>query len=123
MPRAARWLCAEVGLALFLAHAGSQAGTEFVSVVSQHGLLLGAGAVAILAVPLAVGFFMARYVLRIGILEMLGGICGAMTSTPGLGVVTSQVATSSPATSYAAVYPVALIIITLLTTALISLLQ
>jgi putative transport protein len=123
MPRAARWLCAEVGLALFLAHAGSQAGSEFVSVVSQHGLQLGAGAVAILAVPLAVGFLMARYVLRIGILEMLGGICGAMTSTPGLGVVTSQVATSSPATSYAAVYPVALIIITLLTTALISLLQ
>ena len=123
MPKAARWLCAEIGLAMFLAHAGSQAGTEFVSVVTEHGLLLCGSAVAILAIPLAVGFFLARYVLRIGILETLGGICGAMTSTPGLGVVTSQVASSLPATSYAAVYPVALIIITLLTSGLISLLQ
>ncbi|MCA9147195.1 MAG: hypothetical protein KDB05_30675, partial [Planctomycetales bacterium] len=55
--------------------------------------------------------------------KALGGICGAMTSTPGLGVVTSQVSSSLPATSYAAVYPVALIIITLLTTGLITLLQ
>lgn len=123
MPRAARWLCAEVGLAMFLAHAGSQAGSEFVAVVSQHGILLCGGAVMILAVPLVVGVLLARYVLRIGILETLGGICGAMTSTPGLGVVTSQVSSSLPATSYAAVYPVALIIITLLTTGLITLLQ
>ncbi|MCA9120182.1 MAG: transporter [Planctomycetaceae bacterium] len=123
MPRAARWLCAEVGLAMFLAHAGSQAGTEFVSVVTEHGIPLCAGSIAILIVPLGIGFVLARYGLRIGMLETLGGICGAMTSTPGLGVVTSQVESSLPATSYAAVYPVALIIVTLLTSGLISLLQ
>jgi len=37
-----------------------------------------------------------------------------MTSTPGLGAITSAIDSSVPATSYATVYPVALVLITLL---------
>ncbi len=120
MPRAARLLLAESGLALFLAQAGSQAGGQFLEVIRQHGLLLCIASIAIVTAPLVVGFVVARLSLRLGMLESLGGICGAMTSTPGLGAVTSTTDSSLPATSYATVYPLALILITILVPLLIS---
>ncbi|MCA9101822.1 MAG: hypothetical protein KDA63_11755 [Planctomycetales bacterium] len=122
IPRAARWLTAEVGLAIFLAHAGSRAGAGVAAVVTQYGAELIFGAAVILIVPLLVGYVVARFVLRIDLLEALGGVCGAMTSTPGLGVVAAQVESTLPVTSYATVYPTAIILVTLLTYGLVSLL-
>ncbi len=120
MPRAARLLLGEAGLALFLAQAGSQAGGSFLPVLSEHGLSLGLASIAIVAVPMIVGSLVAKYGLRLGTLETLGGICGAMTSTPGLGALTSSIDSSRPATSYATVYPLALVLVTLLAPVLIA---
>ncbi len=120
MPRAARFLLSEIGLALFLAQAGSQAGSEFVAVIQEHGIALPLAAIAIVTVPLLVGLLVARFLFGLGLWEMCGGMCGAMTSTPGLGAVTSSVDSSVPATSYAAVYPLALILITILAPVLIA---
>ena len=119
MPRAARFLLTEIGLALFLAQAGTQAGGNFIAVMQQHGPALGLAALTILVVPLLVGFVVARFVLSVGVLETFGGICGAMTSTPGLGAVTAMVDSNRPATCYAAVYPLALVLITILAPVLI----
>lgn len=121
MPRAGRLLLAELGLTVFLAQAGSQAGGQFVSVVLQNGWTLCLVAMILVVVPLLTGFLAARYWLKLDLLEIAGGLCGAMTSTPGLGAVTSVVDSSIPATSYATVYPVALVLVTLLTPLLITL--
>ena len=120
MPRAARFLLTEAGLALFLARAGSQAGDQFLAVLQTHGLTLCLAALMIVVTPLIVGLLVARIALPLRIGEALGGICGAMTSTPGLGAITSSMDSSVPATSYAAIYPLALILITLLAPLLIS---
>ncbi|WP_339735305.1 TrkA C-terminal domain-containing protein [uncultured Gimesia sp.] len=114
MPRAGRLLLAELGLTVFLAQAGCQAGDQFVSVVQQNGWTLCLVASIVVLVPLLAGFLVARFFLRLDLSETAGGICGAMTSTPGLGAVTSAIDSSVPATSYATVYPVALVLITLL---------
>ena len=55
-----------------------------------------------------------RLVLGLDLLETCGAICGAMTSTPGLGAVASRTDSPRPTTSYAAAYPLALVIVTLL---------
>lgn len=120
IPRASRLLLSDIGLALFLAQAGSKAGDQFLQVLRQHGLLLPICSAILVVVPLIAGFAMARFVLRLTVLETIGGICGSMTSTPGLGAITSAVDSSQPATSYAAVYPLALILITLITPLLIG---
>lgn len=120
MPRAARLLLSEIGLVLFLTQAGTKAGGQFVSVIQAHGVALPLAAIVMVSVPLLVGLIASRFVFRFGPLEAAGGICGAMTSTPGLGAVTSGVDSSLPATSYAAVYPLALVLITLLAPILIA---
>ncbi|MCA9049275.1 MAG: hypothetical protein KDA89_11140 [Planctomycetaceae bacterium] len=120
IPRAGRLLLSELGLALFLAQAGSQAGGNFVSVLQAHGLMLPLTAIVIVITPMVTGLLIAKYFLRLSVLQTSGGICGAMTSTPGLGAVTSTTDSSVPATSYATVYPLALILITILAPLLIS---
>lgn len=120
IPRASRLLLSDIGLALFLAQAGTKAGDQFLQVLRQHGLVLPMCSVVLVIVPLLAGFAIAHFVLRLRVLETLGGICGSMTSTPGLGAITSASDSSQPATSYAAVYPLALILITLVTPLLIG---
>jgi putative transport protein len=64
-------------------------------------------------IPMVAGYLFARYVLKLNILQILGGTCGGMTSTPGLGVITSKTDSDIPTVSYATAYPVALILMTL----------
>lgn len=123
VPRAARFLLSDIGLSLFLAQAGAQAGGQFVDVIREHGPFLCLAAIVVVAVPLGTGMLLARYVMRLPLLDSMGGICGAMTSTPGLGVVTSTVESPRPAVSYATVYPLALIVVTLMAPILIALLS
>ncbi|MCA9072376.1 MAG: hypothetical protein KDA84_25805, partial [Planctomycetaceae bacterium] len=113
-PRAARLLLTESGLALFLAQAGVQAGGQFADVLRDHGLILCLGATVIAITPLIVGGLVTRFLIPLGTLQTLGAVCGAMTSTPGLGAITSKVESKIPATSYATVYPLALILMSLL---------
>ena len=102
-PRAARLLLTEIGLAMFLASAGVKAGGQLVDVVTKHGIGICFGAILVTSLPLVVGALLTRYSLRMGSLQSLGGICGAMTSTPGLGALTSKFDSNVPVTSYAAV--------------------
>ena len=119
-PRAARMLLTETGLALFLASAGVQAGGQLVDVIQQHGVGICFGAILVTGIPLLVGGLLTHYSLRMGSLRSLGGICGAMTSTPGLGALTSKIDSCVPVASYAAVYPIALILMSLLAPMLVS---
>jgi putative transport protein len=122
-PRASRLLLTETGLAMFLAQAGVQAGGQFATVLRDHGMILCVGAVSIAVAPLVVGVFITRYLIPLSGLQTLGAICGAMTSTPGLGAITSKVDSKVPATSYATVYPLALILMSILAPVLISLIS
>jgi putative transport protein len=113
VPRAARMLMTEMGLVFFLAGAGVQAGGQFMEVLRQQGPSLLVMGFFVTTVPMLVGYIVARRFLRMGILETLGAICGGMTCTPGLGALSSKIDSDIPAISYAAVYPVALILVTL----------
>ncbi|MCI0491385.1 MAG: hypothetical protein L0Z07_00440 [Planctomycetes bacterium] len=114
MPVAARMFMNELGLVLFLGNAGMIAGKNFLSVVRDNGPGLLLAAVLVTAVPLFVAYLLARYGFRWDALTSLGSICGAMTCTPGLGAVTKLADSSAPAAAYVAVYPVALLTVSLL---------
>jgi putative transport protein len=114
VPIAAKIFIRELGLIFFLAGAGVSAGHEFWPVLQQQGVaLIGAGVLTTL-VPMTIAFTMARLVLRWDAITALGAICGAMTSTPGLGVVVKLSRSQASSLAYVAVYPTALIGITVL---------
>jgi putative transport protein len=43
----------------------------------------------------------------------LGAMCGAMTSTPALGVLIKEIDDESPTIAYASIYPIATILLTI----------
>ncbi len=120
LPKASRMLVMQIGLAFFLADAGTKAGGQLVATLEQQGAALGVVAGVLVLVPMILGYFFARYVLKLDLLTTLGGICGGMTSTPGLGAITSKTDSQIPVISYAAAYPVALILVTLAAQMLVS---
>jgi putative transport protein len=122
-PPAAQLLLTEGGLALFLADAGVTAGENVVAELTQHGFILCAVAASIAIIPMVIGFFVSRKVMRLTWLQALGTTCGGMTSTPGLAVLTGATESSQPVTSYVAAYPIALVAITIAGPVLINVLM
>ena len=111
-------LLREVGLVLFLAGAGIPGGAEFVACFDPVYFLYGA---VMTVVPLILAYLFAKCILKMGLLDNLGAITGAMTSTPALGTLISTAGTEDVATAYAATYPIALITVVLVSQFLIIL--
>ena len=111
-------LLREIGLVLFLAGAGIPGGAEFVACFDPIYFLYGA---VMTVIPMILAYLFAKFVLKMGLLNNLGAITGAMTSTPALGTLISTAGTEDVATAYAATYPIALITVVLVSQFLIIL--
>lgn len=106
----------ELGLMLFLIGAGIPGGAEFVAMFDVMYFVYG---VIMTIVPMIIGFFVAKYVVKLSLLNNLGSITGGMTSTPALGTLISTAGTEEVAAAYAATYPIALIAVVLVSQFLI----
>lgn len=109
----------EFGLMLFLIGAGVEGGVELVAQVSasEYGIMLVVygflAGIVITAVPMVVGYLMAKYVFKLPLLNNLGSITGGMTSTPALGTLVGVSGTDNVASAYASTYPIALVLVVL----------
>lgn len=103
----------EVGLALFLMGAGTGAGQGFLAILAEYGVQLFLLGAVMTILPMIVGYILAVKVFKIDVLSSLGSICGGMTSTPALGTLMAVTKTEAVAVSYAATYPLALIMVVL----------
>ncbi len=118
----------EFGLMLFLIGAGVSGGVSLVSEISKSSLgamlvLYGfLGGVAMTILPMIAGYFFARYVLKLPLLNNLGSITGGMTSTPALGTLINVAGTDDVASAYASTYPIALVLVVLASQFIITLL-
>ncbi len=110
----------ELGLMLFLIGAGVPGGASFVEHFKPVYFLYG---VIMTIIPMIVGFFFAKYVLKLSILNNLGSITGGMTSTPALGTLINTAGTENVASAYAATYPVALISVVIVSQILILIIK
>ncbi len=113
VPSAARWVLMELGLLIFMAGVGLNAGGGIVEVIQSSGLkLLGAGIVVTL-VPTLAGYFFGCKILKLNPAEALGGVTGSMTSGAALSVVTDVAKSNAPALGYTGAYAFANVILTL----------
>ena len=109
----------EFGLMLFLLGAGVEGGVELVDQIKQSSdgamiLLYGfVGGALMTLIPMIIGYFVARKLLKMSMLNALGSITGGMTSTPALGTLISVAGTDDVAAAYASTYPVALVFVVL----------
>ena len=108
----------ELGLILFLVGAGIAGGAEFIELFKFSYFVYG---IVMTVVPMIVGFIFAKHVLKLSLLNNLGSLTGAMTSTPALGTLIGVSKTDDVASAYAATYPIALIAVVLISQFLVIL--
>ncbi len=108
----------ELGLMFFLMGAGIPGGAKFVQYFNPLYLLYGA---LMTTIPMFVGYIFAKKVLKLSLFNNLGSITGGMTSTPALGTLINVAGTDDVASAYAATYPVALVLVVLVSQFIIML--
>ena len=108
----------ELGLILFLVGAGIAGGAKFIELFKFSYFIYG---VVMTVVPMIAGFLFAKYVLKLSLLNNLGSLTGAMTSTPALGTLIGVAKTDDVAAAYASTYPIALIAVVLVSQFLVIL--
>ena len=90
--------------------AGIAGGAEFIELFKFSYFIYG---MIITIVPMIAGYLFAKYILKLSMLNNLGSLTGAMTSTPALGTLIGVAKTDDVASAYAATYPIALIAVVL----------
>lgn len=117
VPESTSKLLRELGLMLFLLGAGFEGGVNLVSSLAGEGagmVIWGfVGGALMTIVPMFVGFILAKFVMKLPLLNALGSITGGMTSTPALGTLISTSKTEDVASAYASTYPIALVLVVL----------
>ncbi|MGJ8672287.1 aspartate:alanine exchanger family transporter [Rubritalea sp.] len=113
IPREPRLLLQNLGLVFFISAAGVKGGAAFLETFQQYGIALVLLGLLITLGSMVATIIVAAYFMKMSPLSALGALCGSMTSTPGLGALTSKFSSQTPLINYATIYPVALIIITI----------
>ena len=95
----------EIGIALFLACVGLEAGKDFVQTIVGGGYVwIGYGAI-ITILPLMIVGTIGRLGFKINYFTLMGLISGSMTDPPALSFANATAGNDMPAVSYATVYP------------------
>lgn len=112
VPAAARYVLMELGLMLFMAGVGLNAGSGVVEALASIGPLIILSGVLVTMLPPLMAYLIGRWLLRMNPALLLGSITGAMTSTPALTVVTEAARSGVPALGYAGTYTFANVLLT-----------
>ena len=105
----------ELGIVLFLSVVGLRYGYRAVDSMAGGGPPLLALSLGVTLLSISLGFLFGRYILKLNWILLAGALCGAMTSTPGLGAAVEATGCDDVASGYGAVYPIALLSMVLFT--------
>lgn len=103
-------LLRKLGLLMFLAAVGTQAGENIAETLAAQGWKLLWIGMAITTLPMIIAATFGKLFLKINVATLLGAIAGSMTSTPGLAAADAKTSTDAASQAYAGVYPIALVL-------------
>ena len=95
----------EIGISLFLACVGLEAGSGFVETIMNGGYMWVGYGVIITVIPLLIVGTIGRLVFKLNYFTLMGLVSGSMTNPPALSFANATAGSDAPAVSYATVYP------------------
>ncbi|EGD33585.1 MULTISPECIES: putative transporter [unclassified Capnocytophaga] len=104
--QSANLMIREIGIVLFLASVGLEAGQNFINTLTEGDgfFWMGLGAIITL-VPLIITVWISRWRGKLNYLETCGLLAGASTDPPALAFANDITSSDIPALTYASVYP------------------
>lgn len=112
IPDAAVSLMTALGLAAFVAMTGLHAGPIFASALAEAGIGLLFGGMVVTLMPLIVGLYVGRYLLRMNPILLLGGLAGAQTMTAGMAAIQDRSGSPVAVLGYTPAVPIGHILLT-----------
>ena len=113
IPEAGLWVFNNVGLAMFAAVVGIQAGPQFVAGLQQAGLILFVAGVIVTIVPMLIALLMGKYFFKMHPGVLLGACAGARASTAALSVIQDAAQSRVPALGFTVCFAVANTLLTI----------
>lgn len=95
----------EIGISLFLACVGLEAGNGFVETIVNGGYIWVGYGFIITVLPLLIVGTIGRLVFKLNYFTLMGVVSGSMTNPPALSFANATAGSDAPAVSYATVYP------------------
>jgi len=120
IPDGAVSLMTALGLAAFVAMTGLHAGPIFFSAIAEAGIGLLLGGVVVTLIPMVVGLYVGRYVLRMNPILLLGGLAGAQTMTAAMAAVQDRSGSPVAVLGYTPAVPIGHILLTTWGTVIVS---
>lgn len=106
IPDSSLWLMNNLGLNMFIAVIGIQAGPTFVSGIKEVGVMLFVMGIVATTLPLMISMFLGAKVFKFHPAINLGCCAGSRTTTAALGAITSSLQSSVPAMGYTVTYAI-----------------
>lgn len=106
IPEPAVWLMNNMGLNIFIAVVGINAGPDFISGLKDAGVSLFIAGIFVSIVPMFIGILLGRFVFKFQPAITLGACAGARTTTAALGALEEALQSRVPALSYTTTYAV-----------------
>ena len=113
VPGPALWLMNVLGLNVFIAIVGINAGPGFVQGLKDVGVSLFLWGVAATSIPLIAGIYLGRYVFKFHPAILFGVCAGARKTTAALGMIQDAAKSKVPALGYGMPYAVANVLLTI----------
>jgi putative transport protein len=111
MPPSANFIMREIGIVLFLACVGLNAGDRFIETLTDGDGLYWMGlATLITFAPLLIVAVVARVFMKQNYLSLCGMLAGSMTDPPALAFAVNMNDSDAPTVAYATVYPLTMIL-------------
>jgi AspT/YidE/YbjL antiporter-like protein len=121
--RSANLMLRELGLSLFLACIGLDAGGDFFNIVIQpQGIVWVLLGFAITFIPIVIVGIISFWILKIDFGTVCGLICGSMANPMALNYANDLIPGDSPAIAYATVYPLGMFLRVIIAQAVLILL-
>lgn len=106
IPEPAVWLMNNMGLNIFIAVVGINAGPDFIAGLKAAGVSLFIAGIFVSIVPMFIGILLGRFVFKFHPAITLGACAGARTTTAALGALEDSLQSKVPALSYTTTYAV-----------------
>jgi putative transport protein len=113
IPGAGLWVFNNVGLTMFAAVVGLQAGPQFVAGLRQAGVVLFVAGVIVTIVPMWLALWTGKYLFRMHPGILLGACAGARVSTAALSVIQDAAQSRVPALGFTVCYAIANTLLTI----------
>lgn len=106
IPSSTVWFMNSVGLNIFIAVVGINAGPGFVAGLRELGISLFLWGVVATSIPLVLAMYTGKYLFKFDPAILLGACAGARTTTAALGMITDAAGSQVPALGYTVTYAI-----------------